>query len=400
MVWAGYNDSVDVLLIIKDTNVLREGSEIRASLLEQAQLVNRLYVIVLNHRRDYFAMQKVSDSLWFLPTNSWAQWLAPFDCLRIARKELFFQGRLQVDLISAHDPCESGLAALLLNVRYAKPLHVHIEQNVFLTRFMSHSLGNALRGLIARSVVRVASGIHTTSEQIRTSIAGVDAGIAERTVVFPPFVDVEAFRSEPVRVDLHAKYPQFSFFVLIAIPLISSENLQMIMQVFSVVWKHNRRAGLVIVGDGVSQGRARMLARSHGVSDNVMIENTSENLMSYFKTADVFIMTADEDQDNLIARASANSCPVVCTAVGIAPSVIKDGDSGFICESNDAECFTKNVVKIMTDAGVRSRIRLNSSLFVQDAVGGTKEGHLKLIQESWQIALKNGTPAAPTSRVL
>jgi glycosyltransferase involved in cell wall biosynthesis len=123
-----------------------------------------------------------------------------------------------------------------------------------------------------------------------------------------------------------------------------------------------------------------------------MIETTSENLMSYFKTADVFLMTDDsDDHDNLIAKASANGCPVVCTPIGVAPLVIKDGDSGFVCASTDVTCFTTNIHKIMTDAGIRSRIRLNSSLFIEDAVGGTKEGYLKLIRDGWQLALKNGT---------
>lgn len=379
-------------MIIKDTNALREGSEIRASLIEQAKLVNRLYVIVLNHRRDQYTLQKISDSVWFIPTNSWSLWFAPFDCVRIVRKNLFFQGRLQVDLITVYDPCESGFAGLLLNVRYGKPLHVHVEQNVFLIRFIGHSIGNALRGLIARSVVRVASGIHATSESIRTSITKISMKIADRIIVFPHFIDVEAFRNEPVRVDVHAKYPQFAFIVLVAVPLISSENISMVMHIFSVVWKRNRHAGLVIIGEGVPFTRTRILARSYGIAESVMIETTSENLMSYFKTADVFLMTDDsDDHDNLIAKASANGCPVVCTPIGVAPLVIKDGDSGFVCASTDVTCFTTNIHKIMTDAGIRSRIRLNSSLFIEDAVGGTKEGYLKLIRDGWQLALKNGT---------
>ena len=74
-------------MIIKDTNALREGTALRASILLQAKLVNRLFVIVENPRKDHYEIQKVSEAVWFIPTNSWAWWLAPFDAVRIARRE-------------------------------------------------------------------------------------------------------------------------------------------------------------------------------------------------------------------------------------------------------------------------------------------------------------------------
>jgi len=394
---------VNILLITKDASVLREGSEARATLLEQSKLVDNLFVIVLNVRGEHFETQRVSETVLFVPTNSWAWWLTPFDALHIAHREFFFQGRFQADLVAAYDPCESGVAALLVGRKYGKPLHLHIEHNVFSPQFVFGSVGhfftNGIRAIAARFVARGASAIHVTSEDIKVSLVGIVRDIGGRIAVFPHFIDIESFQNEPVHINLHTKYPQFKFVLLVATPIESTQYITRSIEVLAGVLKQYAHAGLVIVGESVSARAVHAQAKRLGVGDHVVAEETSENLVSYLKTANVFLMfETREDTDNLIAKAVACGCPVVSTSVGIAPLIISDGESGFLCASDDVGCFVGNVMKLLNSTPMRVRIKANSFASLQKVTGETREDYQQLVKDSWQRALKD-TPATGTMTV-
>ncbi|MCR4280801.1 MAG: glycosyltransferase family 4 protein [Candidatus Kaiserbacteria bacterium] len=378
---------MDVLMIIKDTNALREGTALRASILEQSKLVNRLFVIVENPRKDHYEIQRISESVWFIPTNSRLWWLAPYDAVRIAKRELFFQGHLQTDLIVAQDPCEAGFAGAILSKRYKKPLHLRIGENIFSPYFRSASPYNAIRALVARSVVRASARIQAASENIKASLAEIGDDVTDRTAVLPPFVDAEFFLKEPVRVDLRAKYPQFKFIILMAGPLTLARNYILAVRVLAGVLKEYAHAGLVIVGEGKMRRRIRAVAKAFGIQDRVVIEGPSDNLVSYYKTASVFLVTAPyDDWHNSIAEASACGAPIVTTRVGIAPSIIVDGESGFLCDPEKPESFALSIMKLVNDPAIRARVTINTSLYLQKSVEGGKEGYLRLIKEDWEKA--------------
>ena len=375
-------------MIIKDTNALREGTALRASILEQSKLVNRLFVVVENLRRDHYEIQRVSEAVWFIPTNSFAWWLAPYDAVRIAKRELFFQGHLQTNLIVACDPCEAGFAGAILSKKYKKPLHLSIGENVFSTYFTSASLYNRVRALVARSVVRASSRILVASPNTKASLAEIGDDVTDRTTVLAPFVDAEFFLKEPVRVDLRAKYPQFKFIILMAGPLTQARNYILAVRAFAGVLKEYAHAGLVISGEGKMKHRIRAVAKSLGIQDRVVIEEPSDNLVSYYKTASVFLVTAPyDDWHNSIAEASACGAPIVTTRVGIAPSIIVDGESGFLCDAEKPESFALSVMKLINDPNIRARITINTSLYLQKSVEGGKDGYLRLIKEDWEKAL-------------
>ncbi|HXK38761.1 MAG TPA: glycosyltransferase [Candidatus Paceibacterota bacterium] len=382
---------MDVLMIIKDTNALREGTALRASILLQAKLVNRLFVIVENPRKDHYEIQKVSEAVWFIPTNSWAWWLAPFDAVRIARRELFFQGRLQTDIIAARDPCEAGFAGAMLSRRYKKPLHLRIDQNVFSPYFIYALPANAVRSFIARFAVRASSRIQVASENIRASLADISDDVADRASVLAPFIDADLFQKEPVRVDLRAKYPQFKFIILMAGPLALSQNYALAVRVFAAVIKEYAHAGLVIVGEGRMKRKIRALAKRLGLENRVIIERPSDNLVSYYKTASVFLVTAEyDDWNNTIAEASACGAPIVASRVGIAPSIIVDGESGFLGNTAHPESFSLGILKLINNPNIRARITINTSLYLQKSAEG-KDGYARLIKEDWEKTLQKSS---------
>lgn len=364
---------LNVLLITKDVNMLREGTVARKTLEEYSKLAKHIFVIVLNNRRDRYKIQKVSDTLWIYPTNSWVWWLSPFDAARTVKREVWFQGHLQADIISALDPCESGLAGARVAGFSDKPLQVHVEHDVFDPHFVDESFANKLRVKIARYVLPRATTIRAASERIRASLADFSVAVGDKAVMVPRFIDVEQLAKEPVRVNLHEKYPSFRFIILMIAPLINDQNLELALTVLQGVSKYYEFVGLVIVGEGPERKRLMARARKLGLERKVAFESSGENISSYYKTANVFLVTAlYEEYGDTIAEAAACGIAIVASNVGIASTLIQHGDSGFLCNPQDAESFVKSIALIMQNTGIRERLRINSHLYFENHTRATR----------------------------
>ncbi len=382
---------MDVLMITADTNALREGSPAQARFKEYALLGRHWVVIVLNSRREHYAARKVGDSLWFIPINAYLRFLAPFQALAVARRQLFFQGRLQVDVIAARDATSSALAAWLIARRFRRPLHIYLSQNVVSDQWGKESVGNWLRMQLARFLVARADALSTDSESVRAALATMSVAIGDRTTLIPRFIDVPSIRSESLRVDLAAKYPHFKFILLVVAPLSRAYNVQLAITVLAGVLRSYAHAGLVIVGEGPLKRRLRAHARHLGVLHRVAFETWNENLDSYYKSAHVLLVTAPyEEYGDTIAEAAAGSCAIVSTPVGLAAAFIKSGESGFLCDPSDPAAFVKAIMLMIKDPPVRERTRLNGMLAV-DAYMGHTDGaqRLALAKQSWEAAIES-----------
>ncbi|MCJ7583737.1 MAG: glycosyltransferase [Anaerolineales bacterium] len=85
----------------------------------------------------------------------------------------------------------------------------------------------------------------------------------------------------------------------------------------------------------------------------------------YFQAADVYVHAAKAEVWGLvITEALACGIPVVATAVGGIPEQVKDGVTGFLVASGDAEAMAKHILMLLTDEVLRQQFALNAA---QDA---------------------------------
>lgn len=379
---------MNVLSITSDINVLREKSAAREELIKRSQLAHHLVVIVLNTELNRYPIDKVSDTLLILPTNSFARFLTPFRALRQARRELYLQGRLQADIVEGDDPSWAGFVAWLIANRYRAPYQLSMDRNVLSASYGRQSLLHTLQRALAHFLVRRAHAITIASENIRASLAEISAVVADRAIMEPHFMDIDAFQKEPVRVDLAAKYPQFKFIMLMATPLEKWANVQLAIAALAGITRLYPSVGLIIVGDGSQRHALQSQARRAGVSDNVVFENWNDDIFSYFKSARVFLMTAPfEEYADSLAIAAAAGCAIVTTPVGIATSIIEDGVSGFICEANDSERFAASVILMLRKPELCVQVRMSVSLAIQKFMSSDEAAYLEFVKRAWEQAV-------------
>lgn len=110
------------------------------------------------------------------------------------------------------------------------------------------------------------------------------------------------------------------------------------------------KAELVLVGDGPTRPEACETARRLGLGKRVRFLGERDALPELLSPADVFLLASSEESFGLSAL-EAMSCavPVVATAVGGVPEVIRDGHTGLLSPADDQARYAERVRELLFD---------------------------------------------------
>jgi len=142
--------------------------------------------------------------------------------------------------------------------------------------------------LFAKWLLPKADGIRVVSERIKKSLSSIVRDMS-KVIVLPIFVDVAAIKNVAVSVDLHQKYPQFDFIILMASRLEKEKNCSLAIDAFAQLTKKIPNAGLVIIGDGSEQKKLEREALRYKIQDQVDFMGWKDNVAGYYKSADVLL---------------------------------------------------------------------------------------------------------------
>jgi len=110
----------------------------------------------------------------------------------------------------------------------------------------------------------------------------------------------------------------------------------------------------VIVGEGID--KARMLGEATDIASHVAFEPWTDDPISYYKSANVFLSTSNYEGYGLtLIEAVAAGCPVVTTDVGLVGSVFTEKDV-LVCPVGDARCLARQINRLINDQTLRYEI--------------------------------------------
>jgi N-acetyl-alpha-D-glucosaminyl L-malate synthase BshA len=120
-----------------------------------------------------------------------------------------------------------------------------------------------------------------------------------------------------------------------------------------------------MVGDGPDRVQAEAEARELGVQNDVHFLGKIEAVAPLLAGADLFLLPSSSESFGLSAlEALACGVPVIATAAGGVPEVIRDGETGVLCPVGDIEAMSAAAVSILSD---RSRWQSMSAAAAADA---------------------------------
>jgi glycosyltransferase involved in cell wall biosynthesis len=117
---------------------------------------------------------------------------------------------------------------------------------------------------------------------------------------------------------------------------------------------------LAIVGDGPDRDVLEAQARAAGVAERIRFTGSlpHEAVQRYLRAADVFVLTTRyEGLSHVILEAMAAGAPVVATAVGGNPEVIRHERNGLLVPLNDGPALVRAVERLLHDHQLAAALR-------------------------------------------
>jgi len=297
-------------MLSTDQKILEEGSGVRARMLEYAGIFEQLDILLII-KRGARSVELRAREVQNLRIHTVSFWRA-----------FMWTPGVHIDVVTTQDPFEIGLIGFQIAQKLNARLQLQIHTDFLSSHFTKFSLLNKVRRVIARFLLPRADSIRVVSNRIRASLQASSFKPRAPIYVLPVFVDLEKIKNSEIITDLHKKYPQFEKIILMLSRLTKEKNVGLAIEAISEVITRNPKIGLVIVGEGPERVALEAQSLKLGVADTIIFEPWTNDVASYYKTADLFLNTSwYEGYGMVYIEAATCDLPIVSTNVGVAREV-------------------------------------------------------------------------------
>ena len=275
-------------------------------------------------------------------------------CLALASRMAEVADSYGLDVLHVHYAIPHSIAAMLAQQMLAPKRRVPIVTTL-------HGTDITLVGVdpsyfpITRFGIEKSDGVTSISDYLRRQTVEV-FGVQNEIRVIKNFVNCDLYHpdNEKKGAALYAPHG--------AKLLIHLSNFRPVKRVVDCVRilaevRKTVPARLLMVGDGPDRGAAEHLARTLGVSDDVLFLGKQNHVERLIPLAHVLLMPSDLESFGLVAL-EAMACGVVpvATRVGGVPELITEGEDGFLEAVGDIPAQAARVVALLTDDNLHYRM--------------------------------------------
>ncbi len=171
------------------------------------------------------------------------------------------------------------------------------------------------------------------------------------------------------KIDLRSKYGFASdTFVYVSAGRFSREKGQTyLVKAADVATKRDPRICLVMFGDGPDLTRVRRMVTRLDCEDRIVCPGFEKNMLGCIKGADALVNPSlSEGLPNVVLEAMALGVPVVATAVGGVPEIIKDGQTGFLVPPRDPPAMAKLLLHVCQHTDQAAKVAEAALQYVND----------------------------------
>lgn len=351
-----------VLFVSNDPTIFNATSASRARMRAYASAIGELHIVSPASRE---AKEKQEGNLFLHPVRAW-------QCMRVhalAKQAHACILEHSIEVVSAQDPFEQGLAALhALRGTHAR-LHVQVHTDFLSPWFVKSGnwrsprvhmpLLNRYRRRLAGRVLKAASGIRVVSERVRASLIARYGPTILQPSVIPVAVDTTV--PVPVRLPMHP----FTFALITVGRLEPEKRIEDILAALKLVIAHYPMAGLFIVGKGRERDRLERMARSLGLGERVIFLGERSDARALMGSAQAYIQaSAYEGYGRTLIEAALARIPIITTDVGIVGEVFKGYEDVLAVPVADPTALSLSIVGCIEDNAVRQALPIHAEAAV------------------------------------
>ncbi len=227
-----------------------------------------------------------------------------------------------------------------------------------------HHRGGLRVALLRRTrtwAVRRARHVFTPSAYLRQLVIGWGIPAQGVSVSPNPAPEVPAM---PSRDELRGEYGLEGPTLAFAGRLMAAKALDVALSAMALV----AEASLVIVGDGPDRAALERQSDDLGLGGRVRFLGgmAREGVLRVFRAADAVLLSSRwENFPHVIVEALAVGTPVIASAVGGVPEVVRDGENGLLVPAGDADALAGAIRRMLGDDELRAQLAAASAPSVE-----------------------------------
>jgi glycosyltransferase involved in cell wall biosynthesis len=171
--------------------------------------------------------------------------------------------------------------------------------------------------------------------------------------------------------------------------LVPRKGLDTLLRAMPRILQSHSDALLVVVGcappgEPDYERECRRLAAELGIDQHVHFTGYRRDVPAWMRTFTVFALpTRSEPFGKVVIEAMAAGCPVVVSAVGGIPEIVREPDLGTLIPPDDPGRLADEVLQYLGDRGLARRVGENASRHVRERFSmRTMIGQLERLYES------------------
>lgn len=138
--------------------------------------------------------------------------------------------------------------------------------------------------------------------------------------------------------------------------LVPEKRVDHLLKIWGEIRSKYPNAVLLIVGDGAEEQRLREMSVS-----GAQFTGQVEDAVPYLQASDLFVLpSSTEGLSNSMLEAMSCGLPVLATAVGGAPDVIRHDESGYLIPAEDVDSLQRGMETLLGDETLRFRLGSNA----------------------------------------
>lgn len=379
-----------ILLISDDRKIFDTYSPSQEEIIAYGKQAEEMYTIVCNTDKVSRPILSLAENNWIFATNSLSKIFYPLGIVDIARSQVTLKLRLRARIIVSKERLSLSLGAYALALLYGRKLFIDMEDEDFEGGSMRRTLKTKLKLELMRFILSRACGVRVLTKESQKLIESTIPKLRGKTHFLPAYFDAYNFSKTVAKreFDLHVRFPEYNIICLIKTKRFTDQEAEFAISVLSLLKQRYIKIGLVVVAPDSEYGPFIERARRSKVEDHVAFITDDTEMPSYYKTANVFWGVCRSEAIKSLREAAASGSPIVTLDIGVASSVVKDGESGFICTEENESLFMRKVIDTIEQPGLRERMRIQGQANALEIWNKDHDTYTKEIQAIWYKALQ------------
>lgn len=122
------------------------------------------------------------------------------------------------------------------------------------------------------------------------------------------------------------------------------------VEIAKLVTDKYKKCKFILVGDGYLKDKVTQRIKDLQLEDKFILVGWTNHPEKYISIMDIGVLTSVWEGFGLsLAEYMSSSVPIVASNVDGIPYVVKDNEDGFLCNPNDINAFTQNILNLLYD---------------------------------------------------